>query len=247
MKTRTRREIVLSETRVGGTYRYNELFQLCPMLPEAPALLWGMGHHPFLLEYSYDLPEVSETNYNPAIPERVLLPMIDDEASARTRKWILILLSTFNKSRIFQYPTGPQQQQWFMRLPKDDKDTDASHGPYWGQAGYIHNGIAGWIVEDFSAHDIQTIKLVESNEYYRTETPRQYVIGKTSDLLELPDRINEFFDYYAALPADIKKGFLSACLLFDQGIQLFFTCYVRLSKVNRTDKHRGACEHCVRR
>lgn len=90
MKTRIRQEVAFAETRVAGMYKYRDLFQLRPINPEAPTLEWVMGHHPFLLEYSYDLPDVSETSYNPSIPDHALLPMIDQEASGKAKKWILL-------------------------------------------------------------------------------------------------------------------------------------------------------------
>jgi len=78
MKRSIRKEIAFTESRVTGTFRYGDLFQLRPMLPEAPTLQWAMGHYPALLEFAYDLPDVSETNYNPTIPDHALLPMIDE-------------------------------------------------------------------------------------------------------------------------------------------------------------------------
>ena len=116
--------------------------------------------------------------------------MIDDEAAGGVRKWILLVLSTLTKSRVFQYDRGPLQYQWFMRIPKDVKETDVWTMPCWGQAGYTHNGISALIVDDFSAIDAPPISLVESNLYFETETPRQYVIGQTSDIFDLPDRID---------------------------------------------------------
>jgi hypothetical protein len=222
MIVRTRQEIIFAETRIIGTYRYGSLFQLRPIFPEAPTLQWGMGHHPALLEFSYNLPDISETNYNPEIPEQGLLPMIDNESSAKVRKWILLVLSTFAKSRLFQYRSGLLEQQWFMKLPMNEKDIAPSAGPCWGQAAYNHKGISAWIVDGFSSMDEPSIRLVGSNEYYQSETPRQYVVGKTSDVFELPERITEFMDQYMPLSDASKNAFLSSCFLFDQGIQLFF-------------------------
>lgn len=223
MSIRIRQEIIFAETRITGTYRYGSLFQLRPIFPEALTLQWSMGHHPALLEFSYNLPDVSETNCNPQIPEQVLLPMIDNEASVKVRKGILLVLSIFAKNRLFQYKSGPLEQQWFMKLPMNEKDIAPSTGPCWGQAAYNHNGISAWIVDTFSATNEPPIHLVESNEYYQSETPRQYVVGKTSDVFELPDRITEFMDQYMALSEASKSSFLSSCFLFDQGIQLFYT------------------------
>ena len=223
MIVRNRQEIVFTEARITGTYRYKDLFQLRPIFPDALTLQWGMGHHPALIEFSYNLPDVSETNYNPQIPEQVLLPMIDNESSAKVRKWLLLVLSTFAKNRLFQYGSSPFEQQWFVKLPLNEKDIITSVVPHWGQTAYNHNGISAWIVDNFSPLDEPLIHLVESNEYYQSETPRQYVVGKTSDIFELPDRIAEFIDKYLALSDTSKKGFLSSSFLFDQGIQLFHT------------------------
>ena len=222
MTIRIRQEIIFAETRITGTYRYGSLFKLRPIFPEAPTLLWSMGHHPALLEFFYYLPDVSETNYNPQIPEQVLLPMIDNEASAKVRKWLLLVLSVFAKNRLFQYKSGPLEQQWFMKLPTSEKDIAPPTGPYWGQAAYSHSGVSAWIVDTFSATSEPSIRLVEANEYYQSETPRQYVVGKTSDVFELPDRITEFMDQYMALSEPSKNSFLSSCFLFDQGFQLFY-------------------------
>ena len=65
MITRTRQEIVMSETRVTGGFRHGDLFQISPNYPDAPIFEWLMGHHPFLLEYRYSIPEISETISNP--------------------------------------------------------------------------------------------------------------------------------------------------------------------------------------
>jgi hypothetical protein len=255
MKARIRQEIVLSETRIKGSYRYGEIFQMRPMHQEAPVLEWAMGHHPWLLEYMYNVPDVSETKYNPDLPDHVLMPMLDDEASSKVRKWILLVLSIFAKSRVFQYASGMSQQQWFMRLPKDSNDLIVSPTPLWGQGGYQYQGISAWIIDKFSDPKVPPIQLVESNEYYRTETPQQYVVGQTSDNFELPDRINSYLDTYIALPERFKNCFLSSCFLFNQGIQLFYqapslafaACVSSLETLIAVDKKeepKDRCECC---
>ena len=212
----------MSDRRVTGSYRYGDLFQIRPVYPDAPVLEWPMGHHPCLLEYRYNVPDVSETKFNPNLPEHVIVPLLDDDYSSKVKKQILLILSTFSKSRVFQYVRGISQQQWFMKLPRDSKDLEVSATPMWGQGGYQYQGISARVVDDFSRPDVVSIRLVESNQYYRTETPQQYVIGQTSDEFEFPDRIKGFLDGYMALPDMLKGSFLSSSFLLDRGIQLFY-------------------------
>jgi hypothetical protein len=210
----------MSETRVTGSFRYSDVFQIRPMYPDAPILEWALGHHPFLLEYRYNIPDVSETKYNPELPEEVLTPLLDDEYSSKVKKWILIVLSMFSKSRVFQYERGLDQHQWFIRLPSNSKGFEALP-PLWGYAGYQHKGAVARIVDDYSHPDNVLIHLVDTNHYYGTETPRTYVVGQTSYEFELPDRISSFIDAYMYLSDELRESFLSSCFLFDQGIELF--------------------------
>ena len=102
--TRARQEIVVSEIRVTGIFKYKDIFQMRPIYSDAPVLEWPIGHHPFLLEYKYTVPHSSETKYNPELPEWVLSTEIDHDSSDKTKKWILLALSMFSKFRVFQYP-----------------------------------------------------------------------------------------------------------------------------------------------
>lgn len=66
------------------------------------------------------------------------------------------------------------------------------------------------------------IPLIETDSYYQTETPLQYVLGKTKDVFELPDRINTFIEGFLSLSEEDKASFLSCCFLFEQAFDLFW-------------------------
>ena len=221
MITRTRQEIVMTETRVTGSFRHDDVFQISPMYLDAPILEWGLGHHPFLLEYRYNISDVSQTKYNPELPEQTISTWLDEECSNKVKKWILLVLSVFSKSRVFQYRRDPDQQQWFIKLPINSNDFEVFTTPLWGQPGYQYQGAIAKIVDDFSHPDTLSIRLVDANHYYGTETPRTYVVGQTSNEFELPDRISSFINAYMSLPDGIRESFLSSSFLFDQGIELF--------------------------
>ncbi len=220
MTTRTRREIVMSDMRVTGSYRYRDLFQIRPIYPYATVLEWPIGHHPLLLEYRYDVPDSSETTYNPELPQRMLSSEIDNDYSSKAKKWILLVLSVFSKGRVFQYPMV-HEGQWFIEILHDSKDLEVSSSPLWGYSGYSYQGIDA-LIDDFSHEDNASIRHVDTNQYYHTETPRSYVIGQTATEFELPDRITCFLDAYISLPSKLRKAYLSSCSLFDQGIELFY-------------------------
>jgi hypothetical protein len=170
MITRTRQEIVMSETRVTGCFRHGDIFQIRPIYPDAPILEWPIGHHPFLLEYRYNIPEVSETNCNPDLPEPGLSALLDDECSSKVKKWILLVISMFSISRVFQYGRHPNRERWFVELPWNTKDFKVSSAPLWGYAGYHYQGAVARIVDDFSHPDNVSIRLVDTHHYYRAHT-----------------------------------------------------------------------------
>jgi hypothetical protein len=221
MMAKIRQETALSDRRVNGWFRYRDLFQVIPMPAGAPVLQSAIGHHPFLLEFSYTVPDVSETGYNPEIPSHVLLTMIDDEASAKPRNGILLLLSTLSRHLVFQCNSSILNQQWFVKLPINEKDVSSSYDSVWGQGGYQCLHLPTRIVKEFSHFEATPIGFQDSNEYFNSDLPHQYVVGKTHDEFEFPAKINEYLDIYYCASDQKKKAFLSACSLLRQGIQLF--------------------------
>jgi hypothetical protein len=220
MMTRIRQETVLSDRRVTGGFMYRDLFRMIPMPTGAPVLEYPIGHHPFLLEFSYTVPDVSETSYNPDIPLQELLPTIDDEASIRPRNEILLLLSTLSRHLVFQYSRS-FDPQWFIRVPMNAKDFSTSYDSVWGRGGYQYLHLPTRIMEGFSNVEVDAIGLLEPNEYFNGELPHQYVVGQTHNEFELPSKISEYLDKYYSVSGKTKKSFLSACSLLRQGIQLF--------------------------
>lgn len=252
--TRTRQEIVMSEIRVTGIFKYKDIFQMRPIYSDAPVLEWPIGHHPFLLEYKYTVPHSSETKYNPELLDLVLSTEIDHDSSDKTKKWILLALSMFSKFRVFQYPAA-HEQQWFITLPHDSKNLNGSLIPLWGYPGYGYQGIVARIIDGFSGEDILPLQLRKTNEYYSTERARTHVIGQTPTEFELPERIGEFLDAYLSLPEKAREKYLSACSLFDQGVELFYrmpslafaACVSSLETLiaaDNEDQPREVCKSC---
>jgi len=221
MMTKVRQETALSDRRVLGRFKYRDVFQIMPMPEKAPSLEFLIGHHPFLIEFAYDVPDVSETHYNPEIPSHALLPMIDVEASTRPKNEVLLLLSTLCRHIVFQYNSSSINQQWFVRLPMNAKDIPTSYDSVWGQGGYQSLQVPARIMDRFSIVEAAPIGVIERNEYFNSELPLQYVPGRTHNEFELPANIEEYLDIYYSLPYQVKDSFLSACTLLRQGIQLF--------------------------
>ena len=198
------------------------LFRLAPIHPDALTLDAAIGHHPFLLEYRYTVPDAPDTPYNPELPSQVLEPMLDEEAAAPVRKWILLTLAVFCTGRVFQYSRGPAQLEWFVAAPRATSNPERRFRPQWGQAGYHHNGMRAWILDDFSKADLRPIPEVPTSEYYKLDHPQQYIVGMTPDQFQLPDRIDEFFERFNGLQAEDRFSFLSACFLFEKSVDLFW-------------------------
>ena len=165
MKTMIRQEIALSDRRVVGYFKYRELFQVIPIPSNAPSLEFPIGHHPFLIEFRYDVPDISETNYNPEIPSHALLPMIDLEASTRPRNEVFLLLSTLSRNWVFQYNSSHTNQQWFVKLPMNSRDVTMSPDSIWGQAGYQCLQLPAQVMDNYSNIEATAIRLLEKNEY----------------------------------------------------------------------------------
>src|SRR4030042_2213413 len=184
MTTKIRQETALSDRRILGYYKYKDIFQIMPIPENAPSLGFLIGHHPFLIEYSYEVPDVAETQYNPEIPSSALLPMIDREALTSPRNEAILLLSTFSRHLVFQYGNSSNNQQWFIKLPKNEKDIATSYDSVWGQVQYQAQNVPHRIIQGFSKPSAEPIGVLERNEYYNNELPLQYVIGLTHDFFE---------------------------------------------------------------
>ena len=255
MRVRIRQEAALSDRRVTSCFKYRELFQILPLPEDAPSLEFTFGHHPFLMEFSYMVPDVSETRYNPEIAPQMLLPMIDREASSKPKNEVLLLLSTFSRHLVFQYNMTIINQQWFVKLPMNAKDVSASYDSVWGQPGYQSKQLLARVTDAFSTQTAPAMHLIEPNEYFNSELPLQYVAGRTLDEFSLPEAIFEYLDKYYSMTDQAKKAFLSACSLLRQGIQLFilapslaFAAYVSSLEALIAHDHQGKsadrCECC---
>ena len=147
--------------------------------------------------------------------------MIDDEAASKPRNEALLLLSTLSRHLVFQYNNSIINQQWFVRLSMNMSDAPTSYDSVWGQAGYRSLHMPPRIIEGFSEVEAPAIGFLEPNEYFNSELPLQYVVGKTHDQFELPATVKLYLDVYYSVSDKTKKAFLSACSLLRQGIQLF--------------------------
>jgi hypothetical protein len=213
-----RQEVALVESRVVGVFRYRDVFQLRPVPEQAPTLASVPGHHPCLLEFKYAVREVAETPLNPEVPR--IQSMIDFDDSKKRRREVLLLLSTFCKSRVFQYETGgTATQQWFVSLPKGPGDTAGVGKLYWGVEGYGFEG-CNRIIESFSESEEPPISKVDRNKYFSSDHPGQWIVGETSGTFEMPDNIQGLLDCYYDLPEEARKPYLSSCFLLCKGIEL---------------------------
>ena len=252
MTSKIRQETALADRKVLGAFRYRDRFQMMPIPKEAPSIDFLIGHHPFLVEFAYDVPDVVETSYNPEIPSHALLPMIDSEASTRPRNEVLLLLSTLSRHHVFQYNSGIQSQQWFIKIPMNATDVPSKYDSVWGQGGYQSPLVPARILDSFSTVEADLIKAVERNEYFNNELPLQYVAGKTHDEFELPDIMQNYLDIYYTMPAELKGSFLSACTLLRQGVQLFSlapslafaACVSAIESLIAADHQGESVDHC---
>jgi len=193
------------------------------MPPDAPVLHWAIGHHPFLLEYTYNVPDVAETRHDPSMPDYLIHSVIDREASEIVKKWLLLVLFAFSRDRVFQYAEASNDQSWFQQCPTNVKNADIVRQPLWGQKGYNHPSLYPRILECFSSSEAAAIPLQDTNQYYRLEHPRQYVIGVTEDQFSLPERMKHFLDTYKLLADQYQEAFLASSYMLKQGLELFYS------------------------
>lgn len=94
------RRLALSGIPVKGWYRYKDLFQILPVDDDAPQPPAILDHHPFIIEYRFEIDETPKVN-----PEGKDVPqwVINIDDSLNTLKEILLLLTVFSHDRIFTY------------------------------------------------------------------------------------------------------------------------------------------------
>jgi hypothetical protein len=214
MLERIRQEFAMSEVRVNGYFRYRDTFQLLPAPKEVPSLASIMGHHPCLVEFKYTVREVAETRLNPDAPQ--VENTIDYDDSQKRRREVLLLLSTFCTSSVFQYSrhaTG--NQSWFAPL---GPGTDGLGKLYWGVRTYIQG--LDRILPDFSKPSAPAINLVEKNKYFGLDLPGVFFVGRSPEAFEMSDNVNALFDCYYSLSDEAQKAFLSSSFLFQKGNDL---------------------------
>jgi hypothetical protein len=214
MMERIRQEYALSEAKVSGFFRYRDIFQLLPAPKEAPSLDSIIGHHPCLLEFSYAVRDVAETRLNPSVPH--IESTIDYDDSQKRRREVLLLLSTFCTSRVFQYSRSAiGSQSWFAPL---GPGTDGLGKLYWGAQTYIQG--LDRVVQGFSSASVPGIPLLEKNRYFGLDLPGVFVVGQSPEVLTMPDNVSALFDCFYSLGEEAGRVFLSSCFLLQKGLEL---------------------------
>jgi hypothetical protein len=140
------------------------------------------------------------------LPQEVL----NAEAAAANLQEALLVLSCIANYRLFTYSND---QAWFVPIHLGQTSTEVRL-PEWGQNSY-------WVAE-LTPADVETlmrqsreIELVEPRRYYNRYGRRAEAV------FDLPRSVTELLDSYFTLPKKSRKGFLSACSLLAQALQLW--------------------------
>jgi len=185
---RVGRVILFSSVPVTGCFRYDNLFQLVPVPPDAPRPAFTMGEHPFLLEFSFRTsPNASIRHVRRAILERELELLasgllefgVRAHGKMARHHWVLPQ----------QTVTEPWRSVYLQEM-------------------YTWPGL---VLEDDNFTDTQTVpRLVEvpPADYYTRSG-----IG-AERVLEIPANLESLLGRLFALPREYCEAFLRACFWF---------------------------------
>lgn len=208
MKIAIRRYLGLSDVIVSGALRYKDNFQILPADKEAPRPPAVLNHHPFIFEIKFQVPPKPV----PEIPEIDVPDWVhENDIAAQEAKNLLSLLTVFSSHRLFQYKG---KQSWFMPMGTKTSEPANRVNCQWGQESYFYEDFNSKIT-DFTDSKANPIEFEEAQKYfnrYGRHTDQQF---------DLPDNITTLFDAYFDLTEDAPQYFLSACSLFNQGIEIW--------------------------
>lgn len=234
-----RKNIIMSTLPLAQSFRYKDDFQILPPPKEAklpPAIL---NDYPCVLELTFENPIEKKLGLSgETLPQWV----VENEEAGKRRKEVLLVMTVITDNRFFQYSS---RQAWYVSLGDKSKKQSGSE---WGQEMYScpELDLEGDIFTESTELDIP---LVPPNDYFNR-------YGRHMDkTLDLPKNIYELLDGYYSLDQDAKKVFLSACSLFDQGLNLWsehpslsFTSMVSaleaLIHYDHRDNTKETCKEC---
>lgn len=241
MKIAIRRYIGLSDVKVRGKLRYKDKFQILPPDKEAPRPPAELNHHPFIFEFTFNVPPKPEPDH----PEMVVPDWVhENDCAAQESKNLLSLLSVVSNHSLFQYRG---RQNWFISMGTKDSDPP-DKSCQWGQEFYSYEGFVTKI-EDFTENHVESFKQKDAQSYFNR-------YGRTTDQeFDLPDSINTLLDSFFNLTEDGTKYFLTSCSLFNQGRELWaahpslsFAAFVSALETLIGYDHRGdkieKCKEC---
>jgi hypothetical protein len=178
-----------SSERVGGYFRYKDLFQIIPVPDNAPKPEILVADHPFLLQFSYtSCPYIA----------------IDNIRRSHKSNVYIRLLNLFSNLPI-TLGSRSVRFSWIMET-KDSSNWTSK----WRQEGYTYKGFSGKIDEYDPVDNLTQIKRIPYQEYYSAFP------GITSEPLKFPDDLEKSFDLALGLNKQDWKKFFMACSWYYQ-------------------------------
>jgi hypothetical protein len=215
------RYICFSREKVQGFFRYKDQFQICPPPVDAPTPTYGIGDHPFILEFKYKSSPNSHTN----IWRR------QEKAVTLIRYLNVICKQTFSY--------GHRYTPFFWGFVGVGDQMQSKHI----QGGYSMPNIIGEVDDFTHSGNEPLIQLVSFKEYYGR-------FGHSASGLSLPDNLSESIDAIFNLTEDLKKKFVNASGWIDQARQVWsyshsaaFICIVTAIE-SLMDKSSKICSSC---
>ena len=242
-----RRKILLCSYPVDGFYRYDNIFQILPPDKAAPRLAWA--HHPLIIEYCFDTPEVrsypltGSDNLRGRIPHFITIA----EAAHEKLQELLRLLCVVTNFRFFVYGAD---QAWFVPIDVEE-EIAAPRSVVWGQEFYHYPGFEGEITE-FSAPTCSSMNTEDPQSYYNRR-------GMGSrDPVDLPGSVDDTIFKYFQLDDEARESFVSSATLFSNGIDIwskmaslsfaaFISSIETLTAYDHRDAKAGTCSTCGQR
>jgi hypothetical protein len=204
---KVRRRVLFSSVPTEGTFRYENMFQILPVPPEAPRPKYPRGEHPLFLELAV------QTSPN------VVISALRQERIGRQLEQVLSSLLTFRLNGI-----GPQvRHQWCSFDPSDNTVLLPSK---FLQEGYGWDGAVGELAEFSACTEYPALTKIDVQKYYA----RRGIGG--GQTLEVPLDIECQLDQFFALLPKQKEKFLRASYWFQHAHHAFLpsrsACFVAL-------------------
>lgn len=187
--------IYLTTLPFKGHFRYRDKFQLIEVPTEVTSCPYTEGHHPVLLQYSFDYQE----DFTPSsdLPPHVHQDKFGDDVERE----LVIIIQLLLSGQIVNYD---RKQQWFI-----------SHNDYkchWGHSEYnaeVEPAIKKDIGKFWSAENYAHLKRTNTSEFYNRKLRIM-----TDSLLDAPEDIEELLDdYFSLTRADQETLITSSYLL----------------------------------